>query len=250
MRWPVRISQPGGAGPAIQNNLNATSAPTVNDDSTVGYSEGSLWVWPLGANSIGYGTWICTDATPGAAVWRRIEAVNNLAGGAAPGVTNDASEEYSAGSVWIWPGNGTWICADPAIGAAVWTLVSATGSSSALSLSGAWTAAVGVAVGDVVVASAANTVSRADSTSVATAIPFVGIVSALAGFNATVVYAGEFAFGAPVLVPNFVYFLGIAPGSLTAIPPTGPSGSVVQRVGYAKSATVLVLDQRGEPVIL
>lgn len=120
-RWPTRISRTGAA----QNNLNATAAPKSTNDSTQGYSVGSLWVWPLGI-SIGYGTWICTDASVGAAVWRRIEAVNNLVAGAAPTANDDASLEFAAGSIWLWGGGGAWICEDPAIGAAVWVAVPGT----------------------------------------------------------------------------------------------------------------------------
>ena len=44
---------------------------------------------------------------------------NNFAAAAAPTTANDASQAYSAGSVWIYAGVG-YICTDPTIGAAVW----------------------------------------------------------------------------------------------------------------------------------
>lgn len=44
------------------NNLQASAAPTVTDDSSLGYSVGSLW-------GFGDNLYKCTDATVGAAVW-------------------------------------------------------------------------------------------------------------------------------------------------------------------------------------
>ena len=46
------------------SNFTATTAPTVNDDTTAGYSVGSRWVDVTGDES-----YICVDATVGAAVW-------------------------------------------------------------------------------------------------------------------------------------------------------------------------------------
>lgn len=68
---------PAGIGAALTNHdhglvkhvLNASSAPTVNDDTTQGFSPGSLWV-----NLAGPAAYICTDATATAAVWTRIDA--------------------------------------------------------------------------------------------------------------------------------------------------------------------------------
>ena len=44
---------------------------------------------------------------------------SNFAGSASPLVTNDDSEGYAAGSLWIF-GNDAWICTDATTGAAVW----------------------------------------------------------------------------------------------------------------------------------
>lgn len=46
----------------VKSNLNATSAPTAHDDLAEGYSVGSTWIY----SNI---TYLCTDATNGAAVW-------------------------------------------------------------------------------------------------------------------------------------------------------------------------------------
>ena len=54
-----------GAGTG-KHNLAAASAPTVDDDSSAGYSEGSIWIDTTADES-----YRCVDATAGAAVWRR-----------------------------------------------------------------------------------------------------------------------------------------------------------------------------------
>lgn len=51
----------------IKNNYAATTAPTVNDDSSAGYTVGSTWIDI--ANDAAY---VCLDASTGAAVWSRI----------------------------------------------------------------------------------------------------------------------------------------------------------------------------------
>ena len=53
----------------LQNNLTATSAPTVNDDITTGYSVGSHWI-----NVTGDTIYVCVDNTDGAAVWDQVDA--------------------------------------------------------------------------------------------------------------------------------------------------------------------------------
>lgn len=58
---------------AFKNNLEATAAPTVNDDSADGYFVGSTWFYA----GIGY---VCTSAVAGAAVWAIMSA-----GGTTPG---------------------------------------------------------------------------------------------------------------------------------------------------------------------
>jgi hypothetical protein len=52
----------------IKNKLDATTAPAVTDDTTPGgYSVGSLWIDVTADKS-----YICVDATDGAAVWKEI----------------------------------------------------------------------------------------------------------------------------------------------------------------------------------
>ncbi len=49
----------------VKNNLNADADPTIDDDETLGYSKGSLWVY----NGEAY---ICVDATESSADWKGI----------------------------------------------------------------------------------------------------------------------------------------------------------------------------------
>lgn len=60
----------------IVDNLSATTDPGVGDDSGDGYHVGSRWF-----NTSAGRVWMCTDATLGAAVWKRQMVVDdNLAG--------------------------------------------------------------------------------------------------------------------------------------------------------------------------
>jgi hypothetical protein len=51
-----------------KTNLNASVAPTVNDDNTEGYAPGSLWIIPNDQFM-----WICLSSGTGAAVWQSID---------------------------------------------------------------------------------------------------------------------------------------------------------------------------------
>lgn len=60
-----RLTKTNSTGQAsLQNNLSASSAPTVNDDSGEGYAVGSLWI-----DTTGDEAYRCVDATEGSAVW-------------------------------------------------------------------------------------------------------------------------------------------------------------------------------------
>lgn len=54
----------------IQDNLAATTAPSVTDDEGSGYEVGSVWIDITGDNQ-----YICLDPSTGAAVWRRTTLV-------------------------------------------------------------------------------------------------------------------------------------------------------------------------------
>jgi len=102
---------------------NTTSNPTVNDDITLNYLIGSLWT----NTAIGL-SFICTDNTDTAAVWKPISFGKNNSTGSAPGVTNDIDEGYLPGSVWLNTSSGQlYICSDNSDGAAVWSNQGAAG---------------------------------------------------------------------------------------------------------------------------
>ena len=67
------------------NKFNATTDPTINDDSGDGYNIGSRWV-----NVTDDKYWICVDTTAGAAVWHQ----------------TDASETGSVATDTIWDAKG------------------------------------------------------------------------------------------------------------------------------------------------
>lgn len=85
---PNRISMasnPGATGYAkftgtskiiefIKSNFAASAAPTVNDDTTQGYVVGSWWF-----DTTGNETYVCTDVSTGAAVWKQAGASDHIA---------------------------------------------------------------------------------------------------------------------------------------------------------------------------
>jgi hypothetical protein len=110
---------------ARKDNLSAIAAPTANDDSSVGYTERSLWVY-------GADTYICINDTVGNAVWKKIsEPKHNFAAGAAPTVNDDSGDGYSVGSMWYYSGI-MYICTTPTVGAAVWVTLGSGGGGSSM----------------------------------------------------------------------------------------------------------------------
>jgi len=107
------------------------------------------------------------------------------------------------------------------------------------SVSGQYTCPVGVALTDAVYLSAANVVDKADSDD-ALKQPLIGVVTAKpTPTTCTVTNYGE----ANVFVGLAVgatYYLGVAPGTITTTAPSVP-GNIVQRIGFAKSTTTLVV---------
>jgi hypothetical protein len=85
---------------------NPDAAPTINDDSLLGYAIGSVWVH-CAANAV----YMCLDATPGAAEWRQFflaedEFYDNTFSGLVANNVQDAIDEVQTGSgtgVQPWP---------------------------------------------------------------------------------------------------------------------------------------------------
>ena len=73
LKWEAgRLYVMGSNGNTIRQSLyNFTTTPTVNDDSLKGYGVGSLW------SMDDMVTYVCTDATEGAAVWELFNTGGN-----------------------------------------------------------------------------------------------------------------------------------------------------------------------------
>lgn len=88
-----------GAYTAHKTNLAATTAPTVNSDTTAGYSVGSLWCDTTADN-----VYVCIDATTGAAVWNQLMTpaqVSKLTGIEAAADVTDVTNVAAAGAFII-----------------------------------------------------------------------------------------------------------------------------------------------------
>ena len=77
-------------------SCNPNVAPTVDDDSLLGYAIGSIWVYCAGD-----AVYLCLDATPGAAEWRRLtvaadEFYDNTTSGLVGVNVQDAIDEVAA----------------------------------------------------------------------------------------------------------------------------------------------------------
>lgn len=106
-------------------------------------------------------------------------------------------------------------------------------------VSGTYTCPAGINPLDAVYLSAADNVDLADADD-ASKQPLIGIVdSKPAATTALVTYYGEVS-GFVGLVPGDTYYLSITPGQITNVAPSNP-GEIVQRIGFARSATVLMV---------
>ncbi len=109
-----------------------------------------------------------------------------------------------------------------------------------LATDGLYSCAAGIALGDVVRVSAADTVAKADATSPAT-MPANGIViSKPDPTHAVVRPLGEVPGILAGLTPGATYYVDKTAGLLTASTAAFAAGNVVQKAGYAKDATTFV----------
>jgi uncharacterized protein YlxP (DUF503 family) len=72
-----------------KNKLDATTAPTVNDNSGDGYSVNSVWI-----DTIANKAYICLDSTVGAAVWKDITATASTVLPGYNGILYEYGTEY------------------------------------------------------------------------------------------------------------------------------------------------------------
>ncbi len=87
---------PLGGGSSILHNFTATTDPTITDDSGDGYSAGSKWI-----NTNQYVTYVCVDASVGAAIWYRMALKHNFTAIVDPDTANNIDEDYVPGSIWL-----------------------------------------------------------------------------------------------------------------------------------------------------
>jgi hypothetical protein len=105
---------------AVTNNLTATVAPGVGDDSADGYEVGSYW-W----DTVTFDLYMATDVTVGAAIWKRVDMLVNVTT-TNPAVGDDVDDGYQIGSYWWNKTAGTlYFCTDNTSGAAVWQQLTA-----------------------------------------------------------------------------------------------------------------------------
>lgn len=107
-------------------NPSATVGPTSTDDETAGYEVASFWV-----DTVAQISYICVDATAGAAIWK---SINTVAGSHPvtiqtrdPLATDDNGSGYEIGDHWINTASTPpriWQALSVVIGAAVWERVS------------------------------------------------------------------------------------------------------------------------------
>jgi len=62
-----------GGEPTLKHNYSASSSPTVNEDDSVGYSVGSLWI-DTTADTV----FVCTDSSTGSASWAAAAAGSGI----------------------------------------------------------------------------------------------------------------------------------------------------------------------------
>jgi hypothetical protein len=103
-----------------------------------------------------------------------------------------------------------------------------------------WTCPVGVTVRDVVYEISANNCDQANANTIAT-MPVIGVVmSKPTPTSCVVARSGEVA-GFGVLTADVPYFAGTIAGTITGSAPAG-TDRVVQPIGYARNADVLVVE--------
>jgi len=98
-----------------------------------------------------------------------------------------------------------------------------------------------VALGDAVYLSSADTVDKSNATTEST-MPCIGLVTSKPTATTCVVVMSGSVSGYVGLTPGATYFVGLIPGTVVPTVVGFPSLAVVQRIAYARSTTVLVVD--------
>ena len=103
------------------SNFTAIVDPTTHDDSTLGYSNGSVWIDTVVPAKV----FVCVNPQASGAVWKPLGLIfplSNFAAPVPPTANDDSTHGYSAGSQWLVNGgsNKLFICFSAVVGAAVW----------------------------------------------------------------------------------------------------------------------------------
>jgi hypothetical protein len=120
-----RMTRTGvGTYAVVQDNLVAAVDPVVGDDVAAGYGVDSIWI---NTTAVPRRIFKCLNPAAGAAVWRQLNAQNNLAAVIAPTVNDDTTLGYDISSVWVDTVlRNTYTCISAAAGAAIWDMASST----------------------------------------------------------------------------------------------------------------------------
>lgn len=104
---------------------------------------------------------------------------------------------------------------------------------------GEYSCDISVAVGDVVYLASPDMIGKADADDIGKQ-PLIGVVQSKASLtDAVVLYSGELS-GFTGLLPGSTYYLSTVPGQFTTVAPSD-SDSIVQKIGFAKNSTTLVV---------
>lgn len=104
---------------------------------------------------------------------------------------------------------------------------------------GIYTCASSIAVGNVVYLSAVSTVALANATD-ATKLAIGIVLSKNSSTQCVVQYEGENS-SLSGLTVGAIYYLGLTDGTMTTVAPT-TIGNIVQKLGFAKNSTTLVIE--------
>lgn len=96
----------------VQAAFGQAGLPTVNDDSSAGYSVGSFWEKTNGDR------YVCVDASVGTAKWRKVLQVHRAT--AAPTSGDDTGDGFAVGDIWERDNGERYTCVDNSAAAAVW----------------------------------------------------------------------------------------------------------------------------------
>jgi len=85
--------QGGSLTGPVRHNSGATTIPTANDDRTLGYQQGSIWV-----DSVAKDVYVCIKADVGLALWKQIDV--------SPNQSRDTPGETFLGTLLDYPASG------------------------------------------------------------------------------------------------------------------------------------------------